>query len=117
MNKDTGEINISNKAIADIVGSTVNSCYGVVSMTSKNIIVDGYNSLLKKDNFSKGVIINKNKETNKVTVDLYVVLSYGVKISEVVIQIQERVKYVLKNELNLEAEAINVNVQGIVNNG
>jgi uncharacterized alkaline shock family protein YloU len=109
-----GEIKISDEAIATLAGNAVNESYGVVGMTSKNPIKDGYNALLKKENYSKGVVI-KNKN-NILSIDLYVIICYGVKISEVVSSIQQRVKYELENFLNVDIESVNVYVEGVMVN-
>lgn len=113
-NTNYGQIKISDEAIATLAGTTVNECYGVVGMTSKNPIKDGYNALLKKENYSKGVVIKNNQ--NNINIDLYIIVSYGVKISEVVSSIQQRVKYELENILNLDVEAVNVYVEGVMVN-
>lgn len=113
-NTNYGQIKVSDEAIATLAGTTVNECYGVVGMTSKNPIKDGYNALLKKENFSKGVVIKNNQ--NNVSIDLYIIVSYGVKISEVVSSIQQRVKYELENILNMDVEAVNVYVEGVMVN-
>jgi len=114
-NTSLGNISITDSAIATLAGTTVNECYGVVGMTSKNPLVDGYNTLLKKENYSKGVVVaNKNGCLN---IDLYIVVAYEVKISEVVSQIQQRVKYTLEKELNTDINSVNVHVEGISVNG
>lgn len=110
-----GQINISDNAIASLAGTTVNECYGVVGMISKNYLVDGYSALLKKENYSKGVVIRDRKDG--IQVDVYVVISYGVKISEVVIGLQQRVKYSLEKSLNIDINSVNVHVEGIRVNG
>lgn len=117
INKKTGlgQINITDDAIATLAGTTVNECYGVVGMISKNYIKDGYSALLKKENYSKGVVIKNNK--NGLQIDVYVVISYGVKISEVVNGLQERVKYALEKSLNVDIDMVNVHVEGIAVNG
>ena len=116
VNKNTnlGQINISDDAIATLAGTTVNECYGVVGMTSKNLIKDGYSALLKKENYSKGIVIRN--EDNNINIDVYIVVSFGIKISEVVLGIQERVKYVLEKTLNIDVNTINVYVEGVAIN-
>ena len=109
-----GQIKISDNAIATLAGTTVNECYGVVGMISKNYLVDGYSALLKKENYAKGVVI-KN-ERSGIKIDVYVVIGYGVKISEVVIELQKRVKYALENTLNMDVSSVNVHVEGILVN-
>lgn len=117
VNKKTnlGQIKISDEAISTLVGTQVNECYGVVGMTSKNVLKDGVNALLKKENYSKGVVITNEKDGLKI--ELYVVLCYGVKISEVVASIQQRVKYVVEKTLAMDVESVNVFVEGIIVNG
>lgn len=110
-----GQIKISDDAIASLAGTTVNECYGVVGMVSQNYIKDGYSALLKKENYSKGVVIKNNK--NGLQIDIYVVVSYGVKISEVVNGVQQRVKYALEKTLNIDVDVVNVHVEGINVNG
>ena len=80
-------------------------------MSSQKPIKDGFFELLKKDNFAKGVIISKDDEG--IIVDLYVIISYGVKVTEVVSEIQKRVKYTLEKTLNMDVAKVNVYVQGI----
>ena len=113
VNKKTslGQIKISDNSIATLAGTTVNECYGVVGMISRNYIVDGYSALLKKENYAKGVVI-KN-ERSGIKIDVYVVIGYGVKISEVIIELQKRVKYALENTLNMDVSSVNVHVEGI----
>ncbi len=106
-----GQIKISDSAIAVLAGGAVIECYGVVGMTSQQVLKDGLNVLLKKENYSKGVIV-RNKP-NGLEVDLYIVISYGVKVSEVVNEIQKRVKYTLEKALNMDVLAVNIYVQGI----
>lgn len=116
VNKKTsmGEIMISDDAMASLAGTTVNECYGVVGMISKNYLKDGYSALLKKENYSKGVVIKNNK--TGIQIDVYVVLSYGVKISVVVVELQQRVKYALEKTLNIDVDSVNVHVEGIITN-
>ena len=109
-----GQIRISDNAIATLAGTTVNECYGVVGMISKNYLADGYSALLKKENYSKGVVVKNDKQG--INVDVYVDISYGVKSSEVVAQLQERVKYALEKTLNMDVNSVNVHIEGILVN-
>jgi len=116
INKKTklGQISISDDSIASLAGTTVNECYGVVGMVSKNYLKDGYSALLKKENYSKGIII-KNDKTG-LNVDVFVILSYGVKISEVISGLQQRVKYALEQSLSMDINSVNVHIEGIRTN-
>ena len=105
-----GQIKISDNAIATLAGTAVFECYGVVGMTSSKIS-DGINSILRKENYSKGVKIKNDGIA--IEVDLYVILSDGVRIFEVVNSVQQRVKYSLEKTLNMDVKAVNVHIQGI----
>lgn len=117
VNKRTnkGQIKISDNAIATLAGTTVNECYGIVGVVSQNYLKDGYSALLKKENYAKGIVI-KNLKTG-LKIDVYVIIIYGVKISEVVLGLQQRVKYVLEETLNMDVSEVNVHVEGIKVNG
>ena len=113
INKKTnfGQIKVSDDAIAVLTGTAVSECYGVVGVTSKQVIKDSFKTLLKKENYSKGVVIKKNN--NVLEIDLYIICSYDVKISEVVTEVQKRVIYTLENTLNMDVTAVNVHVEGV----
>ena len=49
---------------------------------------------------------------------MYIITSYGVKISEVASNVQSTVKYTLEQTLKIKVKAINIYVQGVrINNG
>ncbi|MBQ6654267.1 MAG: Asp23/Gls24 family envelope stress response protein [Erysipelotrichaceae bacterium] len=106
-----GDINITTEAIASLTGELVNECYGVVGMASRRLIKDSVAVMLRKDNYSKGVVV---KHTNDgIELDIYVIILFGVKIMEVVNEVQKKVKYELENMFDMEFTSINVFVQGI----
>lgn len=106
-----GGINISMDAIASVAGSAALECYGVVGMSSKNSIRENINDLLKKENFAKGVLAKKNRGGYEV--DIYIIVAYGLKITEIVAEVQKKVKYVLEKTFDIKFKGINVYVQGI----
>lgn len=108
-----GSINITLDAIAIVAGSAATQCYGVVGMSSKRTIREEINELLRKENYSKGVIVRKKKETFEV--DIFIVVSYGLRITEVVAEVQKKVKYDLEKTFDIKFKSINVYVQGIKN--
>lgn len=108
---DLGQINISHEAIAALAGGVVTESYGVVGMASQKVLKDGLAELLKKENFSKGIVVRDDE--SGLELDLYIILGYRVKISEIVFEIQKNVKYVLEKSLDIKFKAINVFVQGV----
>lgn len=109
-----GEVKISDDAIASLAGSTVCECYGIVGVISKSYVKDSYNALLKKENYSKGVLISK--KNNDLKIDIYVVVSAGVKISEVTLEAQKRVKYTIEKSLNMDVKEVNIHVERVKGN-
>ncbi|MBV1708879.1 MAG: Asp23/Gls24 family envelope stress response protein [Firmicutes bacterium HGW-Firmicutes-10] len=106
-----GNINISEEAIATLAGGVVSECYGVVGMASQKVLKDGLAELLKKENYSRGVVVRKTETGYEL--DLYIVISFGVKITEVVAEVQKKVKYMLEKTLEQDFDKINVFVQGV----
>lgn len=106
-----GEIDLTNDVIATVVGGAATDNYGVVGMASKNQIRDNISDILKKENFSKGVIVRQ--EGDGVAVDVYIIVLYGTKISEICRNVQVQVKYNLETMLGFAAETVNVFVQGV----
>lgn len=113
INKSTeyGSIEISLDAIANLVGGTINECYGIIGMASQKLLKDGWAELLKKDYYSRGVIVRQ--DDNSLVLDIYVIAMQGIKLSEVMVAAQQRVKYVLENTLEAKVEAVNIYVQGV----
>jgi uncharacterized alkaline shock family protein YloU len=109
-----GVINITSDAIAQVAGNAASQCYGVVGMAEKRSIRNEINDLLKKENYNKGVFVTKRKDSFEV--DIYIVVGYGVKITEIASAVQKKVKYDLEKTFNMPFAAINIYVQGIKNN-
>ena len=107
---DFGNIDISTDVIATICGGAATECYGVVGMASQKMM-DGFYDLLGKDNYSKGIVVEEG-QTGSI-INLYIIVGYGVKISEIVYEVQKKVKYVLEKTLDIDVEAVNVYVQSI----
>lgn len=106
-----GSINIETEAIATLAGGAISECYGIVGMASRKFFKDGWAELLKNDNYAKGVVLRNGE--NGLELDLYIIVSYGVKVSQVVMEAQKKVSYVLKKDLDLTFSSVNIYVQGI----
>ena len=53
------------------------------------------------------------QEDEVIAVDVYIIVGYGTKISEVCRNVQDKVKYNLDSMLGITAESVNVIVQGV----
>lgn len=109
-----GAVNISPNAVATVAGIAAMQCFGVVGMASRTI-QDGISELLTgKDNLTKGIEVNIEEES--VSVDLYIIVEYGVRIKEVAHNVIENVKYAIETHLGLVISKVNVVVQGVRTN-
>ena len=106
-----GSITVSEEAVASLAGGVITECYGVIGMASKKVVKDGLAEMLKKENYTKGVVVRRTGDG--LEIDLFIIVSFGVKISEVVAEAQKKVKYVLEKSLSEEIAAVNVFVQGV----
>lgn len=108
---DYGSIDISNEVIASIVGGKAVECYGIVGMASRQQVRDGIAEILGHENYAKGIVVREDKGV--LDVDMHIIVSYGVKISEVAQNVQSTVKYTLENTLKLKVNSVNIFVQGV----
>lgn len=105
-----GTINYSEEVLANIVGLSTMDCYGVVGMASKNP-TEGIWELIRGENLSKGVKIRS--KDNELNIELYVMVMYGTKISEIANNIIQKIRYNIENYTGLKVTSITVNVQGV----
>ena len=111
INNDLGHVSISDDVIASVAGGTAVSCYGIIGMASKNQVKDGITEILGKDNYSKGIKVKKDE--GKLIIDLYIIVMYGTKISEIANNVQSSVKYQIEKTLGVKVDEVNIFIQGI----
>ena len=104
-----GSIHVSPGAIATIAYHAALQSYGVVGLTSKNV-VDGLTQVLVKDP-TYGVDVNY--DGHEVSVDLYVVIEYGTRITSVTNSINNAVRFQVEKALGMPINNINIHVQGL----
>lgn len=100
-----GKIEISPTAVASLASHAVLKSYGVVGMSSRNLA-----QLLHRDS-KRGVQVRI--EDDEIMVDLYVIIEYGTRISEVAHNIMENVKFAVEKALGVPVAEVNVYVQGL----
>ena len=111
INNDLGHVFISDDVIASVAGGTAVSCYGIIGMASKNQVKDGITEILGKENYSKGIKVKKDE--GKLIIDLYIIVMYGTKISEIANNVQSSVKYQIEKTLGVKVDEVNIFIQGI----
>ena len=105
-----GRVEISPNAIASLAGQAVLESYGVVGMANKNLGA-GIAEVLARGNIRRGIDVKVVE--HQIYIDLYVVIQYGTRISEVAHGIMNRVKFAVEKALGLEVAQVNVHVQGL----
>ena len=67
--------------------------------------------LVCQDDPRRGIAVEVSGD--QVDVTLYVILEYGVRISEVAANVQSAVKFAIEQALSMKVGAVNVYVQGL----
>ena len=101
-----GRITISSDAIAHIVGETARECYGVVGMAGRKWL---------PDRPTRGVEIGRDGD--EVTIDLHVVVEYGLNLAEVASTICNRVGYEVGRLTGLRIRAVEVHIDDVRKTG
>ena len=108
---ELGNISVTNDIIATIAGYATIENYGIVGMASQRITADGIAELLGRENLKKGVVVTTVED--RITIDLYVIVEYGVSISAVAQNVIQNVTYRIKDLTGFIVEAVNVHVEGV----
>ena len=105
-----GKISISDLSIAKVASHTALESYGIVEMVSRRL-TDNLALLFKKDVGGKGVKVTTSG--NRIYIDLYVVIKYGVSINAVAESLKEAIKYKVEGFTGMIVDTVNVTVVGV----
>jgi uncharacterized alkaline shock family protein YloU len=105
-----GHLNITDRAIADIVGWTVLECYGVVGMAAPNLR-QGMASLLTRDRLHQGIKVEQ--AADQVRIKLYIILEYGLNVAEVAGNVRSQVAYNVEKMTGRPVSGLHIYVQGV----
>ncbi|MCC8169454.1 MAG: Asp23/Gls24 family envelope stress response protein, partial [Oscillospiraceae bacterium] len=101
---------ISVDVVSTIAGIATAELEGVADMYSS--FAGGIAERLgAKKNPSKGVKVEMTDDT--VSIDLYIVVEYGVRIPELAWEIQENVKNNVETMTGLSVEKVNIHIEGV----
>ncbi len=101
-----GSINISNSALASVAGDSASECYGVVGIAKKGDLKSKIVRILKPHEFDNGVSISKGKKSY--IISIYLVVASKVKITEILSEVQKKVKYDVERYFKISLEEVNV---------
>jgi uncharacterized alkaline shock family protein YloU len=105
-----GKISISDLAIAKVASNAALECYGIVEMVSRKF-TDSLSELLKKQAGGKGVKVVTNGD--RIFIDVYVIIKYGVSINAVAESLKEGIKYKVEKFTGMIVDTVNVNIIGV----
>ena len=105
-----GTIYIAEDVMMKVVGYAALECYGIVAMSSKRA-TDGIVEWLGRENLTKGIQIRNVGDM--LDVELFIIVEYGISISEVCRTIIETVRYKLESMTGVQVRGVNISVEGI----
>ena len=113
LNKEVelGIVKISDEVVEVIAGLAASEIDGIEGMSTT--LVGGITQILSgKKNLSKGIKVTVDDD--KATIDIHVVVKYGIKIPEVASKVQENVIKFVESMTGLKVSAVNVFIQNVV---
>lgn len=103
-----GNISISDEAIARVASHAALDCYGIVELVSPKL-KDTISDL-----FNKGVKgIKVNTTGDKIYIDIFAIIKFGVSISAVAESLKQSVKYQVEKFTGMIVHTVNVNIHGV----
>ncbi len=105
-----GKISISDLAIAKVAQQAAMESYGIVDTVARRF-TDTLAELLGKDAGGKGVKVMTSG--NRIFIDVYVLIKYGVSIEAVAESLKEAIKYKVERFTGMIVDTVNVNVMGL----
>jgi uncharacterized alkaline shock family protein YloU len=108
-NIQLGRVTVSPRAIATIAFNAARQSYGVVGLTSKNLM-EGITQVIVKDP-TNGIEVKYDGEN--ITIDLYVIIEYGTRITTVASSVSNTVRFHVEKALGMPVEQVNVHVRGL----
>jgi uncharacterized alkaline shock family protein YloU len=100
-----GRISIAHDAVAHIVGRIAAEAYGVVGMATRK-------RLLTRDPLRQGVSVGGSGEDG-VTIELSVIVEYGLNLAEVASTLRNRVRYEVERLTGLRVASVEVRIRDV----
>ena len=104
-----GRITISTGAIAQIVGHTVDECYGVVGLASRSWPRRA--RLLPRNRSLQGISVSG--DGGGIAIDLHVVVEYGLNLAEIAATVRSRITYEVERLTGLAVASVDVHIQDV----
>ena len=105
-----GKITISDLAIARVASHAATECYGIVETVSRRF-TDSLAELFGRRPKGKGVRVTTNGD--RIYIDVYVIIKFGVSINAVAESLKESVNYRVERFTGMIVDTVNVNIVGV----
>lgn len=108
--RDRGRIEVFPAVVGAVAGHAALECYGVMGMAARGLR-DGVATLLRRENLHRGVEVREVE--GQLSIDVYVVVEYGVRITEVAHNLKSAVRFEVERSTAVSVSEVNVFVQGV----
>lgn len=108
--REKGRIEVFPAVVGAIAGHAALGCYGVMGLAARGLR-EGVATLLHRSNVHRGVDVRE--VDGSLQVDLYVVVQYGTRITEVAHNLQTAVRFAVERTVGVPVQEVNVFVQGV----
>lgn len=102
-------VKISEDVVKIIAGIAASEVEGVAGMSGG--LAGGIAEILGRKNLSRGVKVQLGDK--EATLDIFVIVRYGVSIPAVAQRVQESVKQAVESMTGLKAAEVNIHIQGV----
>lgn len=109
--KALGIVKISDEVVSIIAGIAADEIQGIVGIPQG--VSNNISQILKGKKSANNKSVKVTLEEDKAVIEIAVAVEYGVKIPEVVSQVQENIRKTVEAMTGLNVDTVNVNVQNI----
>lgn len=110
LNNDNGMIIIEDSVIAGIVSIVAGNCFGISGMAAKNTTEEIW-GLLKQDKYDRGISVKC--VNNEITVDMHILVVFGINIPAITDSIIHKVTYTLEESTGFHVSGVNIYVDSV----
>ncbi|MGA9396683.1 MAG: Asp23/Gls24 family envelope stress response protein, partial [Anaerolineaceae bacterium] len=104
-----GNIFITHRAIATIAAQTALTSYGVVGFTSRDFLRGIMNLVVRDQAYGVEITVTGDQ----IGIDIYIVIEYGVRITEVASSVASSIKFTVEKYTGLIVDRVDVHIRGL----
>ncbi|MBK5253026.1 MAG: Asp23/Gls24 family envelope stress response protein [Peptostreptococcaceae bacterium] len=105
-----GELTIEDEVIIQYTADEITKTDGVSRLVG-GITESFSKNILGRESTNQGIKVVR--DDNVVSIDVHIVVKYGVNIPQVAFEIQSKVKEVVEASTGLKIQAVNISVEGV----